>query len=390
MKKRRRIWLLLLIASLVFISFRGGSVSYGLFFTLLCYPLISYLYLLVVLIQVKVYQTIDSRVITAGTPVRYFFTLQNEGKLPVSGIRVELFSDFAYVQDIPQDAEFELLPGEKYTFETQMICKYRGAYKVGVKKLFLTDFFRVFVLAYPFPGALEAIVSPRVPALEEYGLEEEDERKPQKDTVLKKNRPDVFARDYVEGESLKHIHWKASARMGQLKSRTFYDEESEGLFLYLDTCRVDKEPSVYLPEENTLLELSLLLLTETIQKGEEAAFCFFNLQNGSKEGDFEQYTAYQMRDFDTIYEVTSKLGFQEKQSQKKVLSWFRDNFRDFGQKKVIFVVNHLTEAVLDEVERLRNQDCLCRVYYLTSEIEYLDLGEFDFQRIQQEVLYGKQ
>ena len=129
---RRIVWLLLWVLSIVSISNFGGAVSYGFFWGMTLLPVVSFVYLLLVFFSFRMYQKMESIGAVAGMKTEYYFTLKNESIFPFAGVRVKMYSDFSYVENMEEDTEYELLKGDEYTFETNMICKYRGEYQVGI------------------------------------------------------------------------------------------------------------------------------------------------------------------------------------------------------------------------------------------------------------------
>ncbi|MDE7258161.1 MAG: hypothetical protein K2N77_02835, partial [Lachnospiraceae bacterium] len=130
MKIRRWMLLGLWILSLAAISFYGGAVSYGFFFGVTMLPVISWVYLFCVYCRFRIYQEVENRSMVCGNAVPYYFVLQNDDFFAFSSVSVRLFSSFSYVEQIPDGIEYELLPGDKLTFRTKLICKYRGEYEV--------------------------------------------------------------------------------------------------------------------------------------------------------------------------------------------------------------------------------------------------------------------
>ena len=94
-----------------------------------------------------------------GQPVPYFFVLQNDDYFAFTSVGVRLFSSFSYVEKLPDGTSYELLPGDKYTFETKLVCKYRGEYEVGVKEIVITDFLRLFQISYRSCGSMSCSAS---------------------------------------------------------------------------------------------------------------------------------------------------------------------------------------------------------------------------------------
>ncbi len=103
-------------------------------------------------------------------PETYFFVLKNEDRFAYAGVSIHLFSDFSYVEDLPGDT-------------------------------------------------VKALVSPRIVPLTELKSLEKFQAVLSRQAFLD-TEPDVIVRDYVEEDSLKQIHWKATAREGRLKVRT--------------------------------------------------------------------------------------------------------------------------------------------------------------------------
>ena len=134
-KKYRFLFLCLWVLSLAAISFSGGAVSYGFFFGMTVLPFVSLFYILCVYLRFKIYQELGSRSMVCGEPTEYFFVLENEEYFAFTGVSIRLFSDFSYVEELPDDTEYELLPGDRFTYETRLVCKYRGEYEVGVKEV---------------------------------------------------------------------------------------------------------------------------------------------------------------------------------------------------------------------------------------------------------------
>ena len=132
MRRNRIIALGLLILSLIAISFYGGPVSYGFFFFMLVTPAVSALYTVVVFFRFRIYQKIATKVAVAETPVTFYYSLQNEEFFSFAGIKTDFFTDYSSLTGLDPDIEYELFPHTGIEKETRLICRYRGAYEVGI------------------------------------------------------------------------------------------------------------------------------------------------------------------------------------------------------------------------------------------------------------------
>lgn len=135
MRARRAVLGILWLLSLAAISFYGGTVSYGIFFALTFLPLFLLLYIVCVWFRYKVYQEIGSRNIVSGQSVPYYFVLQNEDKFAFAAIGITFFSDFSYVEEVPDQMEYELLPEKDIVMKLLLYADTEGNTRLGSKRL---------------------------------------------------------------------------------------------------------------------------------------------------------------------------------------------------------------------------------------------------------------
>lgn len=306
MRMRRWILLVLWLLSLVAISFYGGAVSYGFFFGVTFVPVVAVVYLLCVYFRFKIYQKLESRNVVCGQPVPYFFVLQNDDHFAFTSVGVRLFSSFSFVEKLPDGMSYELLPGDNYTFETKLVCKYRGEYEVGVKEIVITDFLRLFQVSYRVPETIRALVLPKVVRLSELHCIADVQALLQRETYRAQTEPDVVVREYVPGDALKQIHWKVTARERKLKVRNRTGEEKAGIAILCDTKRYADDNREYLPLENKMLE-TLLALTVYFAQRNMACDISYG-QRGMVRRHVED-----LKDFDVFYRQVSGIDFAKEE-----------------------------------------------------------------------------
>ena len=360
MKIRNWILLDLWVLSLAAISYYGGAVSYGIFWGITFIPVISLLYLIFVYFNLRILQQIESRNMICGQPMPYFFVLQNDSYCVFASISVNLFSSFSSVEDLPGDTEYELLPGDKYAFETKLTCKYRGEYEVGVKEVIMTDFFRLFRIRYRIPGTIKALVLPKITRVSNLKSIESLAALPQRTSLRERTEPDIVVRDYVTGDSLKQIHWKATAREQQLKVRNLTGEEKQGISLLWDTRRYSKEPKDYLPIEDKILETALAISIFLAEKN--IPFSAYFGQRGISSAHLEG-----LGDFDGFYRQVSEIQFDQEENFQQTLLEITESGTLFESKVIFCVLHQLNEDVLKLAEHLGRAGSLVVLYVITDE-----------------------
>lgn len=295
-----------------------------------------------------------------GEPIPYFFVLQNDDYGVFTSVSVKLFSSFSYVEKLPEDKEYELLPGDKYKFETALICKYRGEYEVGVKEVVITDFLRLFRLRYRIPSTIRALVLPRIVRVEELKSLTDLTSLLQREALHVDVEPDVVVRDYVPGDLKKQIHWRATAKEQKLKVRTRIGEEKQGILLLCDTKRYSFEQREYLPVENKLLEVFLALGIFLAEKNVSYDAYY-------KQNSLVKHHVRAIEDFDSFYKNVSEISFDVNENFEKLLEDVRRQGAFVRSRVVFFVLHELNAAIMEFTEELSAAGVLVIIYVVTEE-----------------------
>lgn len=368
MRKYRLLFLCLWVLSLAAISFYGGVISYGFFFGMSLLPIVSLVYIFCVYLNFKIYQELGSRNMVCGQPEDYFFILQNENHFAFTGVSVRLFSGFSYVEELPGDIEYELLPGDKFTYKTRLVCRYRGEYEVGIKEVVVTDFLRLFRVRYANPGAIKALVSPRLVQLEELKGLEEFQTPLQRETFTG-TEPDILIRNYIEGDSLRQIHWKATAREGKLLTRIRTGEEKQGISLFCDMTRFGRKAEEYLPLENKMLETLLALGYFFARK--DMGFSAYYVQGGPVRKQVKG-----MKDFDGFYQDIAGVHFEEQGEFLNLAGQVLAQGGLWESRIAFFVLHELDEGVMAMTQKLTAAGLPVVIYAVTDRDirEYVKQG----------------
>lgn len=360
MRTRRAVFGVSWLLSLVAISFYGGTVSYGLFFALTLLPFLSLFYIVCVWFRYKVYQEIGSRNIVSGQSVPYYFVLQNEDKFAFAAIGISFFSDFSYIEELPDETEYELLPGEKYKYETSFVCRYRGEYEVGIREVTISDFFRLFRIRCEVKETKKVIVAPRLIRLHELKSVSDVSAMMRREVLKQEAEPDIVTREYVYGDTLKQIHWKATAREQKLMSRRLIGEEKEGVLIFFDTHRYDENPRRYLPLENCLLETVLALGFFLSEKSIPVVlYC--------SQEKWKKNRLNGIGDFGDFYELTGELEFDRAQDTKGRIRYLLDRGTALDKRVVFFVLQKMDIEILEMTRRISENGVIVVFYVITEE-----------------------
>jgi len=175
----------------------------------------------------------------AGQPAKFRVAITNHAKNPRHGIRLYIDSTVSEVHD--------LLPGESKVFVLAVMTDQRGWLpldRFGIRTLFPFELFYSWAwlhmnlsgLVYPQPAD---DVPPPPPTQTAHGHRQHDARGEEDFAGLRK---------FHDGDSPRHVAWKAYARTGQLLSKQFSGADTSSQWFDFDDV----------PADDTELRLSIL------------------------------------------------------------------------------------------------------------------------------------
>ncbi len=357
----------LFILSLIGISFYGGPVTYVFFITILMIPVISYLYILCVIISLKIYQRTDGRDMVSGTPSDFYITLQNEGLFSFSSLRIIFYSSFSEISEIDDGVVYELPPHSSILKRTKLLCRYRGEYNVGVEKIVVGDFLGIFSVTYRIREPLSVIVSPAIVHINDIG-ESRMMIDSDRDDPRKKTEPDIPLRDYADGDDIRFINWKATSLMQKLMVRESHGEEKSGVVIVMDPLRFSDDISEYLPAENKVIELVLALSLYFMENNIPVDVLYDN-------GEPEKLMIRNAGDYETLYAEMKGFHFR---SDAGLINFSRNGRPETGlggYRMMIVICPQDNDSVIESAQILRTDEVPMRIYMVSNDTDIVSTAD---------------
>lgn len=257
MLKRRIILAAVIVAAGVFASFYGGAAR-NIFFMSLLVPPFLLLYTVYVYARFRIYQHAASKVIVKNEKTPYYFVLSNEDFISYADVRVTFYEELSSPQNMELCSSSHLLPRDKIEKRTDILCRYRGEYNIGIKNIIVTDFLGIMSIRYPAPSTISMSVLPKIPVIDRLSLVPEDN-----DAKLVKfsrggcEPPDCEVRKYVPGDSIRLINWRLSAKKRELFVRQSSEVQSFGIVLIMDMRGLENDEYRRVVTEDKIIESAL-------------------------------------------------------------------------------------------------------------------------------------
>lgn len=309
MSKFTILWAVMLLLSFTATTYFDGALSFCMFYFLLIVPVICLLYILRRHSLLSFKQSTESDRLVVGIPEHYSFELKNKGFFAhCYNIKLVLAESYYDIEDLPKQNCFDLKPGETVKHDTYITCRYRGNYRIGVRSIIIPDYINLFRLSFKNKIHLNVFVFPRIIMLDSLKSIPDFDSVQENDFALVKDELDVPVRDYMNGDPLHHINWKATARHFSLKTRLYTGIKHCRISILIDTASIKAPQEHCLATENKIMETAIALTRYFSAKDIETSVMYFQRAD-NKNASFIHHRANNLVAFERFYEEFSKIDF---------------------------------------------------------------------------------
>lgn len=306
MKRNRIAFAILWILTLVFCYFYKGQFSSMFLYGILLLPIVSCAYMILIYFQFKYWQELDKKFVTKGEEINFKFSIHNESILLYPLIKVKFYNMNSLFVKTFQDKSFTVNPLSKKDYELTFECKYRGYYEFGIDSIYIGDLLGLFYIKHQILTPKCITVYPRIIPLNKFAVINSNTGDTEKlgRSNYEDNTMISDTRKYVQGDSIKKIHWKLSAKRQELLVRNYDNSLETAVNIIVDlTC------NNYSNKENALIEDAVIESAIAV-----VHFClknFIPVQLIYFNEHMVTHYAKNMFDFDELYTVLFQMQFDQ-------------------------------------------------------------------------------
>jgi uncharacterized protein (DUF58 family) len=138
---------------------------------------------------------------------------------------------------------------ERYSRQYELACTARGVYRMGPVELRSGDLFTLFEEHGTLPARDQLIVYPRIWPLEDLGIPSKEPFGERQAYLRLLDDPirTVGVRDHHPEDSLRRVHWKATAHTGRLQVRVYEPAATPALMILLNVATFEHHWQGVLP-----------------------------------------------------------------------------------------------------------------------------------------------
>jgi len=172
---------------------------------------------------------------------------------------------------------------DSVTFKIGSIMSYRGEFEVGLDCVEFLDILKLFRFKKTCPKRYSVSV-PRVVVLKTLNDFNEDENE---NTAVRHDgfNRNVFShlREYREGDTLRHIHWKLSARLDELIVKQMEQNYNNSALVFCDFTGDYPTIEAALVNSDPCIEAALAIIRRILLGGNDACLIYQDIRAGKSE-----------------------------------------------------------------------------------------------------------
>lgn len=261
-------FILLSTAAFIFAYIQGGNLPYRIFYGFLLTFAISFVYIIVKQRSIVVQIKFNRKIYSAGEEEEFITIVKNYGILPAPYVIIKNKTLATLNPSYNGDALWLNFDDNRWIKSTVKFHQ-RGIYNFGELNLKVSDLFSIFERNKNLNYNIPIKVYPRVYELLKFTARGSDIFKNAISSAT--SMEDIYSvkdiRKYNEGDNLKRVNWKVSAKHGELYVKNMETVSGEESNIFLDMSKFNVLTDEQGIEEEQLIDLCVSIINYMNIKG---------------------------------------------------------------------------------------------------------------------------
>lgn len=348
----------LMICALVFAYSQGGNLPYAVLYGFLLSFLLGILYVVKMKNGIYMKTEMDRNLYFCGEQGEYILIIQNLTLLPIPYLTIKN-RVLADLDPKYKGQSISLNIDEKKIIKGKVNFKVRGIYNLGDNDLNISDLFSIFEIRkyYNFHEVIK--VYPRISDIK--GIEVNGYNLIRNIVNFKGTLEDISAvkdiRKYNEGDSLKKVHWKLSAKYGQLYVKNFDNVSGEKCTLLFNMNEDD-----YFIENGHIIEEKIVGACVSVINNMQIRdiTCDVYINNSS----FQKFSIESREDFNSLMEY---FLVNKSKGKMEYIKFIYSNLENIHKSSWLGILTHKVD------EKFAN--CIINIMDMGYRVTVIYIGE---------------
>lgn len=215
----------------------GGRVPYFLLYTSILVALVPLVHCILGKMFIKGMVKLPEKEMVSGDEISIKYEFENPSSINFPILEFENNIAYRLTGKKEKKEIFHLEKQGYYEGSKTIPCRRRGHYKTGKVKLYIKDIFNIYSLQKTVKTPLSFKVYPRITPLKSFKIQASQYMGELivKDPLFQDYSSLSDLRTYQEGDSVKKIHWKASAKSDDLIVKNYEERGDNEVVLVIDS-----------------------------------------------------------------------------------------------------------------------------------------------------------
>lgn len=317
-------------------------MPYFLLYIVLLSFLIPLIHLFLSLIGLKAGLTVPKTDIYAGDSVLLKYRLKNKNIFTIPSLETLISVDESFGNKDPILKELSLDPFEE-TIRTETITFQRRGFYQNVKfKIKISDIYSLFKVNKNIKNDISLVVYPNIIELDSFKRSTDGRfgNIAVEDSIFQDKSSISTIRDYREGDSINHIHWKLSAKRGSPMIKTFENISNTNVEIFIESKSSFYRDDIDYRMEDKLVDSALAIV-----------YYFLNLDINlslntfSKENSLEIYNK-KKNDLKFYLDFFAKF---KANGEKSVINLLEDKSHSFSPNSIVIIISPVLNKKMGEI-----------------------------------------
>ena len=352
-------WIIFLLANatVLLAALSTGSIFYYVIaVTMATMFLLSLLSAVITLFSAQISFTMPGTTVRRTEALPMQITIRHRSILPVAAMYLTL----ALPEESSTVDELALRPRPMgaTTIKYMLKCPHRGIYPVGVDTLWVTDVFGLFTLRRVVADrSIILTVQPNVDEIAALDLAA-GENGPES---MMHNTDDMASpssvRAYVEGDSLKKVHWKLTMRKRELIVRQYEEAVRPDTLIMMDCARISATREMALDIEDALTEVAAAVALSQLKAGFPVRMPLYSAEPMDIAGQ-------SLPDYGRFLNALTEMRFNGDHPFESVLELETRRLSRSGG--AVIITQRLNTQISDLALRMRQNGLKVRLYWISD------------------------
>ncbi len=267
-------FIILFIILLSFALLVGGTMPYFLLYTYSLFFLIPLIHILIILAKLRVDIKLPDKSLYAGDKITIDYKIDNNTIFHIPYLEIYSHISKEITKKTPEKIIKSLKPHELYIYSETINLNRRGYYEMGTVEIVISDVFGLFSLKKEYSSKASLLVYPEPIRISNFPINavEQMGELPIEDLLFQdKSRIDNL-RDYREGDSIKSIHWKLSAKLDDLIIKEYENRGDAKVIIFVDNFKEHFEKNTDRNLEDKIVDIALSIINYYIEENIPVSF----------------------------------------------------------------------------------------------------------------------